>query len=248
SSQLVDRDLFIAVTSHELRTPVTVIKGFADTLVRHWDALDPAGRRAAVRVIGQRANELARLVDRLLAATAEPPGSPSQAPFDLVAALHEAVDALCSDLRKRLQVKLPEWLPKAYGTRATLATVLTELVTNADKYASTGPVELTAGYDDREVLFRVSDRGVGIAPEDTERAFDRYWQADAGDRREHPGAGLGLYLVRQIVERQDGRVSLHPREGGGTVAEVRLPRADVVVGTVEQAGTESSGGSDGSRT
>lgn len=86
-SPLVDRDLFIAVTSHELRTPVTVIKGFADTLVEHWDALDPAGRRAAVQVIGQRATELARLIDRLLATTTEPPGSPVHAPFDLVAAL-----------------------------------------------------------------------------------------------------------------------------------------------------------------
>lgn len=247
-SPMVDRDLFIAVTSHELRTPVTVIKGFADTLVRHWDALDPAGRRAAVRVIGQRANELARLVDRLLAATTEPPGSPTQAPFNLLSALREAVDGLCSDLRKRVRVVLPEQLPKAYGTRASLATVLTELVTNANKYASTGPVELTAGCDEREVLFAVADRGVGIAPEDTERAFVRYWQADAGDRREHSGAGLGLYLVRQIVERQDGRVRLHPRDGGGTVAEVRLPRADVVVGAVEQAATESIGVSDSSRT
>lgn len=244
---MVDRDLFIAVTSHELRTPVTVIKGFADTLVRHWDALDPAGRRAAVRVIGQRADELARLVDRLLAATTEPPGSPTQAPFDLLTALAEAVAMICSDLRRRLRVVLPEQLPKAYGARASLATVLTELITNAHKY-STGAVELTAGCDEREVLFQVADRGVGIAPEDVERAFVRYWQADAGDRREHPGAGLGLYLVRQIVERQDGRVSLHPRDGGGTVAEVRLPRADVAVGTVEQASTESGGVSDSSRT
>src|SRR5690606_15221594 len=99
---LADRDLFIAVTSHELRTPVTVIKGFADTLVEHWDALDPAGRRAAVRVIGQRAGELARLVDRLLAATTAPLGAPMHAPFDLVAALREATDALCGELRPRL--------------------------------------------------------------------------------------------------------------------------------------------------
>jgi signal transduction histidine kinase len=215
-----------------LRTPVTVIKGFADTLVQHWDALDPAGRRAAVRVIGQRADELARLVDRLLAATTEPPGSPIHAPFDLVAALHEAVAALCGDLRRRLRVLLPETLPKAYGNRSSLATVLTELVTNACKYSSR-MVELTATSSGQEVVFRVADRGVGIAPADAERAFVRYWQADAGDRREHPGAGLGLYLVRQIVERQNGRVSLHPRHNQGTVAEVRLPRADVVVGTVE---------------
>jgi signal transduction histidine kinase len=238
-SPLVDRDLFIAVTSHELRTPVTVIKGFADTLVEHWEKLDPAGRRAAVRVISQRADELARLVDRLLAATTEPPGSPLHAPFDLVAALHEAVGELGARLRWRLRMALPPTLPKAYGHRANLDTVLTELITNAMKYSS-HPVELSACADDRTVGFQVADRGIGIAPEHIEQAFVRYWQADAGDRREHPGAGLGLYLVRQIVERQNGRVSLRPRPGGGTVAEVRLVRADVAVATDQPAASGPS--------
>lgn len=236
-SPLVDRDLFIAVTSHELRTPVTVIKGFADTLVEHWDALDPAGRRAAVQVIGQRATELARLIDRLLATTTEPPGSPVHAPFDLVAALREAAGGQGDELRLRLRMALPPRLPKAYGDRASLATVVTELVTNAVKYSEQA-VELRAAADAENVLFQVADRGIGIAPEHVEQAFVRYWQADSGDRREHPGAGLGLYLVRQIVERQNGRVCLRPRASGGTVAEVRLPRADVVVGVGRQAAEE----------
>jgi two-component system phosphate regulon sensor histidine kinase PhoR len=230
----VDRDLFVAVTSHELRTPITVIKGFADTLVDHWDALDPAGQRAAVRVIRQRADELARLLDRLLAATTEPPGSPEQAPFDLVTALHQATEEMCERYRLRLRVILPDSLPKVYGNRGSLDTVLTELVTNATKY-SLHLVEISASADDETVGFQVADRGIGIAPEHVEQAFVRYWQADAGDRREHPGAGLGLYLVRRLVERQNGRVSLHPRDGGGTVAEVRLPRADVAVATAQPA-------------
>jgi two-component system, OmpR family, phosphate regulon sensor histidine kinase PhoR len=228
---LVDRDLFVAVTSHELRTPVTVIKGFADTLVEHWDALDPAGQRAAVRVIRQRADELARLVDRLLAATTEPAGSPVRAPFDLVTALHEATDGMCERYRRRLRVVLPQSLPKAFGDRRSLDTVLTELVTNATKY-SLHLVEISASADEQTVGFEVADRGIGIAPEHVEQAFVRYWQADSGDRREHPGAGLGLYLVRRLIERQNGRVFLRPRDGGGTVAEVRLPRADVAVATV----------------
>lgn len=224
---MADRDLFIAVTSHELRTPITVIKGFADTLVEHWDALDPAGRREAVRVIGQRADELAKLVDRLLATTTAPPGAPRQAPFDMLAEIRKAAEDLPVDLRRRLRVALPTELPKVYGDRASLATVVTELVTNAAKY-SRHQVELYAAAQEQVVLFQVADRGIGIAPEHVERAFDRYWQAEAGDRREFAGAGLGLYLVRRILERQRGSVSLHPRDGGGSVAEVRLPRADVV--------------------
>lgn len=103
--------------------------------------------------------------------------------------------------------------------------MLTELVTNAGKYSTAGtPIEVSAGSDTQMVSFRVSDRGIGIRPEHVERAFDRFWQGESGDRRGYPGAGLGLYLVRRIVEQQNGWVSLRPRTGGGTVAEVRLPR------------------------
>ncbi|MEU8655530.1 sensor histidine kinase [Actinoplanes philippinensis] len=223
-----DRDLWVAVTSHELRTPVTVIKGYADTLTNHWESLGEPGRREAVRVIGARAGELARLVDRLLSAASEEDGAVGAAPagpFDLVEALREAVATLPGDLRERLVLAhMPEGLPKAYGSRDSIATILTELATNAEKYSEPDTtVEVCAGIDDDTLRFRVSDRGAGIAPEHVEHAFDRYWQADSGHHR--AGAGLGLYLVRRLVERQNGWVSLRPREGGGTVAEVRLPRA-----------------------
>ena len=223
-----DRDLWVAVTSHELRTPVTVIKGYADTLTNHWASLGEEGRQDAVRIIGARAGELARLVDRLLSATSEDGevgGSPA-GPFDLIEALRHAVDELPAALRGRLVLdRLPRELPKAYGDRDSLATILTELATNADKYSPADTdVELFAAADRETVTFQVADRGVGVKPEHVEKAFERYWQGESGDRRHHPGAGLGLYLVRRIVERQQGWVSLRPREGGGTVAEVRLPR------------------------
>ena len=225
-----NRDLWVAVTSHELRTPVTVIKGYADTLTNHWDSLGDAGRKEAARIIGTRAGELARLVDRLLSAASEDGelGVAPAGPFDLTEALRAAIEELPADLRRRLVVgNLPADLPKAYGERDSIATILTELTTNAEKYSpSDTPVELCAGADEETLRFRVSDRGVGIRPEHVERAFERYWQADgSGDGRAHPGAGLGLYLVRRLVERQQGWVSLRPRDGGGTTAEVRLPRA-----------------------
>lgn len=231
-----DRDLFIAVTSHELRTPVTVIKGYADTLTEHWESLDEAARRDAVRVLGQRAGDLARLVDRLLAAASTEGwavGGGSPVPFDLLDAVREAVTGLPADLRRNLRVALPESLPWAYGNRASVATVLTELVTNAIKYSPREvDVSLTVAADLRTVLFEVADRGIGVRAEHVERAFDRFWQGDAGDQRRYSGVGLGLFLVRRIVERQNGWVSLRPRDGGGTVAQVRLPRADRPAGEV----------------
>jgi signal transduction histidine kinase len=224
-----DRDLFVAVTSHELRTPVTVIKGYADTLTNHWDTLGEDGRQEAVRAIGARAGELARLVDRLLSAASHGGeiGGSAPGPFDLVDGLRATAAALPADLSRRLILDdLPAELPKAFGDRDSLGTVLTELATNADKYSAPGSeVTVTAAADETTVTFRVADRGIGIKPEHVERAFERYWQGDTAGGERNPGAGLGLYLVRRIVERQHGWVSMRPREGGGTVVEIRLPRA-----------------------
>jgi signal transduction histidine kinase len=224
------RELFVALTSHELRTPVTVIKGYADTLVAHMDDLDDAGRLDAARRLGQRAGELARLVERLLSAVGDGSGLTSMMPlpFDLAEALRNAIADLPGETRRLVRVALPDGLPKALGERASLATVVSELVTNALKYSPPGSlVEVTAEADAGTVGFRVADSGIGVRPEHVERAFERFWQAESGNDRRHGGVGLGLYLVRRIIERQNGWVSLRPRERGGTVADVRLPRADL---------------------
>ena len=203
-------------------------------MVEHWDSLDDNARREAVYVVGQRARELARLVDRMLTAATladGPVNGLAGLPFDLIDALREAGAELAPELRQILRAELPMSLPKAIGDRTSLITVLTELVTNAGKYSPNRvQVELTAGADAQTVWFRVADRGVGIRPEHAERAFERFWQLQTGDQRRTGGVGLGLYLVRKIVEKQHGWVSLRPRRGGGTVAEVRLPRADAANG------------------
>jgi signal transduction histidine kinase len=228
------RDLFVTVTSHELRTPVTVIKGYADTLVHHWDYLDERARREAATRLGQRAGDLARLVERLLSAVGDGSVLAQQAigvPFDLADALRCAVDELPAELRRRVSLVLPAGLPKALGDRAAISTVLSELLTNAAKYSAAGaPIEVSGFSDPGTVGYTVADRGIGVRSEHVERAFERFWQAESGDQRRYGGVGLGLYLVRRMVERQNGWVSLRPRDQGGTVAEVRLPRADSAPG------------------
>ena len=223
------RELFVALTSHELRTPVTVIKGYAETLTGRWDLMDEAGRRDAARVLGLRAAELARLLDRLLSAVGEPGVPPVVERFNLVDAVNAAVEELPADLRARVRRRLEPDLPIVFGEPASIASIVSELVNNAGKYASrdAGDIEIDGVSDTRTVGFRVSDRGIGVRAEHVESAFERFWQADTGDQRRYGGVGLGLYLVRRIVERQNGWVSLRPRDSGGTVAEVRLPRGDL---------------------
>ncbi len=226
-------ELLVAITSHELRTPVTVVKGYADTLVDRWEQLDDTQRREAAQIIGQRAGELAQLLDGLLldsVLTGES-GGPVRTPFDLAEVLVEALDRLPERIRDRLDRSIPSDLPLALGDPIGVAAVVAELAGNADKYApDTSEILITAGSDDRTVYFRIADHGVGVRPANVERAFDRFWQAEGRDRRRFGGLGLGLYLVRRLVERQNGWVSLRPREAGGTVAEVRLPRASQPAG------------------
>ncbi len=226
------RELFVALTSHELRTPVTVIKGYADTLNDHWDALDDDGRRMSARILGQRAGDLARLLDRLLAAVGEPGIPPVVTRFNLRDAVTEALESMPEDMRTRVELSWPTDLPTVFGEQASIASVVSELLTNAIKYAppETGSIDLEGVSDARTVGLRVSDHGIGVRPEHVETAFERFWQADTGDHRRFAGVGLGLYLVRRIVERQHGWVSLRPREAGGTIAEVRLPRGDLKPG------------------
>jgi signal transduction histidine kinase len=172
------------------------------------------------------------MVDRLLnASTATETVSLERTPFDLLDTLRKAAEDLPAYLRKRLQLDLPAELPPALGNRAGIASVLTELVTNAHKYSpGAAPVILSVGSDRVTVLFQVADRGIGIPEDRASHTFERFWQGEAGDDRRYGGAGLGLFLVRKTIERQNGWVSLRPRDGGGTVAEVRLPRGDIDVG------------------
>jgi two-component system, OmpR family, phosphate regulon sensor histidine kinase PhoR len=233
-----DRTLFLAVAGHELRTPVTVVKGYASMLADRWESLDEDDRRDAARVLTSRADELARLVDRMLGASVGDGTSGwlvRNVPFDPIEALMRAVRELPTELRLDLRLEVPSSLPLASGDPTVLTPIVAELVNNAVRYTAQLPgwtatdpapgVEIQAGADAQTVYFRVCDRGVGIDPTDVERAFERFWRARR-DTDGRGGVGLGLYLVRRLVERQNGWVSLRARLGGGTVAEVRLQRAD----------------------
>jgi two-component system phosphate regulon sensor histidine kinase PhoR len=221
-----EENLFLATASHELRTPLTIVRGYAETLVTRWDQLDDAGRRAAAEVIVARSRQLASLVDRLLSGDRV---DGSAQPFDLRATLLAALAAApASEDGHELHTEIPPALPAAFGDPASIPTIVTELLTNAYKYSPDGgDVEVTAGEDHSAVWFRVSDRGVGVPADQLEAVFARFWQVDRGDQRRFGGVGLGLYIIRQLLDRQGGWVTLRARPGGGSVVEVRLRRADV---------------------
>ena len=223
------KDLFLATTSHELRTPITVVQGFASTLANRWDKLPDADRRSAVQTIAERAGSLARLVEQLLLGSRAGADQlqVSNGPFDLAVLLRGSVLAFrpLSDLHT-LELDLPD--EPAAGPRRSdgdrhhhrpAAGERVQVLTRRRRCHRPG-----AGDGDA-IEVTVQDEGIGIRPEDRERVFERFVQGEAGDRRRFGGIGLGLYIVRQLAHAQDGEIAAEDRDGPGTTMRLRLRRA-----------------------
>ena len=221
------KDLFLATTSHELRTPLTAIKGYVHVLQHRWDALDDDRRRAALATVAERTDALVALTEHLLlgARAGASRHSTDTRPFDLSDALAEAVRAYdgISPLH-RISVALPDVPLRAVGDPAGLQHVLGQLVENAVKYSPRGgTVSVSARADGGQAVVEVADEGVGIPEGDEVDLFAPFSQAGDTNTREYGGVGLGLYIVRQLVEAQGGTVAAANRPGGGTVMSFTLP-------------------------
>jgi PAS domain S-box-containing protein len=239
------KDLFLATTSHELRTPITVVQGFASTLVNRWDKLADADRRSAVQTIADRAGSLARLVEQLLLGSRA--GAEqlqvSNAPFDLAGLLHGSVAAFgtLSD-QHTLEIDIADGLPSAHGDPMATDIIVGQLLENAIKYSPDGgAVTVRARPAPDAIEVEIADQGIGIPPADRERVFERFVQGDTGDRRRFGGIGLGLYIVRQLARAQGGEVAADGRADGGTIMRLRLPRAAAEAGNDETGSATGSG-------
>jgi len=239
------KDLFLATTSHELRTPITVVQGFASTLASRWDKLADADRRSAVQTIAERAGSLARLVEQLLLGSRAGADqlAVSNGPFDLAGLLRGAAVAFrpLSD-RHTLAADIPEQLPAAYGDAMATDIIVGQLLENAFKYSPEGgTVTVRAALAGDWIEVTVEDEGIGIAPADRERVFERFVQGEAGDRRRFGGIGLGLYIVRQLARAQDGEVAANARPGGGTLMRVQLRCASATGASAAGASAAGAG-------
>ncbi|HEX2322463.1 MAG TPA: ATP-binding protein [Streptosporangiaceae bacterium] len=244
------KDLFLATTSHELRTPITVVQGFASTLANRWDKLVDKDRRMAVQTIAERAESLARLVDQLLLGSRAGANrlTVTSEPFDLAGLLTDVATVFrpLSD-RHTLVAVVPDDLPEADGDAAATDSIVSQLIENAFKYSPDGgTVTITAADipETGEVEVTVRDGGIGIAPADVERVFERFVQGEAGDRRRFGGIGLGLYIVRQLARAQGGEVTAAPAPGSGTIMRLTLPRAAGASADAPPADVSADGTSD----
>src|SRR5581483_2040150 len=187
------KTLFLATASHELKTPLTVIRGFADTLLA-FDDFDPDRRTAALQAIRIRSEELVRIVDRLLLSSRIEAGRVQVNPvrLELAPLLLERVLSLRAATGRPIELQLDDAVPDVSADGSALASVVDHLLDNALKYSPGGePVAFRAVAEDTAVRIDVTDGGIGMDAEQAGRCFDKFWQAESTDVRRFGGTGIG---------------------------------------------------------
>jgi two-component system sensor histidine kinase SenX3 len=250
----VRRD-FVANVSHELKTPIGALQLLAEALI---DATEPAGdgapdlyadlvaaRRFAER-IQHESTRLGRLVQELLELTrlqgAEPQPPPEPVSVDWVVA--EVIDRTrTAATARRVDVVVDGARGlTVYGSDTQIATAVANLVENAINYSGEDTtVRVTTRATEEHVEIAVADQGIGIAPNEVDRIFERFYRADQARSRSTGGTGLGLAIVKHIASNHGGRVEVSSTLGGGSTFTLRLPASppDDVEATLSSAGIEA---------
>jgi PAS domain S-box-containing protein len=226
------RDEFLALASHELKTPLTVLQIQLDSLNSHPRGADPKLETKLERA-ARSTDRLARLVGSLLDVSRIATGKfPLDVkPFDLGDVVGRVVDGLrpaATAAGCELSLTTAGPLDGVWDQLRT-EQIVTNLLGNAIKYAPGAPIEMALQGADDTVTITVRDHGSGIPAGEHERIFGRFERADSIGH--HGGMGLGLYLVREIADAHGGSVSARDADGGGALLEVRLPRAPTNQGT-----------------
>jgi signal transduction histidine kinase len=220
---------FVGMVAHDLRSPITVIAGFAELLSRDWDGVPESDRTRYLELISGNVHNLSRLVDDVLE-VAEVDAGKFQLeiqPFDLGSLIERTVMELsAAHAPRRLEIDVPQPLPTALGDEGRNRQVLTNLVTNALKFSPDDePVSISVSVEDSVLAVSVSDRGVGIPAEDMLRLFERFSRLPNSREAKAKGTGLGLYICKQLVEAQGGRISAQSVPGLGSTFRFTVPHA-----------------------
>jgi len=223
------KSTFISAVSHELKTPVALIKGYASTLRRKDANWDSNTVKDSLAVIEEESDRLTELIENLLDASRLQSGSFRLSPVEL------DIDQLVVRVARKFQdqhsshkiiADVPSDLPLVQADEARITQVLSNLISNAVKYSPEGSeVRLTGVGLPSEVVITVSDQGMGIAPEEQTHLFDRFFRAEAAVRKSIPGTGLGLYLSKAIINAHGGRIWVERDGKRGSRFSFSLPRA-----------------------
>jgi len=242
------KDEFLSVCSHDLRSPLTSILGFADILLRQTPLAEEQQKMVQqIRGSGQQLLELINDILDLGRAQAHKEHM-EFAPLDAAELLGQCAGAF-RPLAEEKQIEL-RFSPTTgalgaivYGNRTALSRIFTNLISNAIKFTPAGGrIELRAGRDEtaKTALFEIADSGIGIPADMLPKLFNRYSKISREGTRGEPGTGLGLVITRELVEAQGGKLSIASREGQGSTFSIHLPLALNLVALPAPAATATA--------
>ena len=239
------KSIFTSIISHELKTPVALIKGYAQTLARPDATWDRETAAQGLQIIEEEADRLEGLINNLLdASRIQAHGLKlDYGDVNVEALVRKVADAYGTQTAQhRIELDFPAPLPPVWGDEERLRQVLTNLMSNAIKYSPDGRRDshgwlaargggapqssaqpISSGPAGDVIVLYVADQGIGIPASDLPQVFDRYYRVDSSLRRTTAGAGLGLYLARVIVEAHGGQIWATSEPGKGTTFFFTLP-------------------------
>jgi K+-sensing histidine kinase KdpD len=220
------REAFTGVISHELRTPITTIYGMSQVLRQRHGSMEPTALRQMIEDIEGEADRLRRLAEDLLVLSRTESGR-LQVTLDPLLIGHVIRRRIAEEEQRwpqhRFSVEIPVGLGLVLGEEMYVEQVVQNLLSNAAKYSEPGSaVRVVVEQETGEIRVRVLDEGIGLADESTERLFELFYRSPDATRQAS-GAGIGLFVCRQLIESMDGRIWARSRERGGSEFGFGLP-------------------------
>jgi K+-sensing histidine kinase KdpD len=224
------RSTFMSIISHELQTPIAIIKGYASTLRREDARWDEQTIRGRLEAIEEESDRLHHLVANLLQASRIQAGGLKMdpGPLDLAEMTRKVVRKFAArSPHHTLRAHFPENMPTVWADRERIEEVLLNLLDNAVKYSPNASlIRIEGQVTDEAVIVSVGDKGMGIPLREQGRIFDRFQRVDNAASRTTQGAGLGLYICRAILEAHGGSIWVESELGKGSTFFFSLPRME----------------------
>jgi len=219
---------FLSAMSHELRTPLNAILGFTEMMVDGLYGELPAALKEPLDDVQVNGKHLLRLINDVLDLAKIEAGRMELALRDysvaeIVGSVRASLRSLATEKNLAFETEVPDDLPPARGDSGRLMQCLTNLAGNALKFTRNGRVLIGVTRDGEDLIYRVSDTGIGIPPEELQNVFAEFRQVDATVTRQFGGTGLGLSISKKFVEMHGGRIWVESKLGEGSTFFFRIP-------------------------
>ncbi|HUS03110.1 MAG TPA: PAS domain-containing protein [Chitinophagaceae bacterium] len=213
------KDEFLAIASHELKTPVTSLKAYGQVLQMVFEQKGDSSSVASLQKMDSQINKLTSLISALLDTTKIQSGKliMHEEEYDFNELLNEIIDELQLTTSQHTIIKNLDTSKKVYGDKERIGQVLTNLITNAIKYSpGSDKIIIKTEAGNESILFCVQDFGVGISKDKQARVFEQFFRVSGENENTFPGLGLGLYISSEIIKRQNGKIWVTSSEGNGS--------------------------------